>query len=94
MTNNATKVEVTYSGKMDGLTFEKFDDLVVRWGRKKWGDKYANALWQDELIKVTDLDLTDELDYYTFETNFVTVFDILSLESPKHAAEMVKSDRF
>ena len=47
MTNNATKVEVTYSGKMDGLTFEKFDDLVVRWGRKKWGDKYANALWQD-----------------------------------------------
>jgi len=29
MTNNATKVEVTYSGKMDGLTFEKFDDLVV-----------------------------------------------------------------
>jgi len=46
MTNNATKVEVTYSGKMDGLTFEKFDDLVVRWGRKKWGDKYATALWQ------------------------------------------------
>ncbi len=51
MTNNATKVEVTYSGKMDGLTFEKFDDLVVRWGRKKWGDKYATALWQDELLK-------------------------------------------
>ena len=45
MTNKATKVEVTYSGKMDGLTFEKFDDLVVRWGRKKWGDKYATALY-------------------------------------------------
>jgi hypothetical protein len=94
MTNNATKVEVTYSGKMDGLTFEKFDDLVVRWGRKKWGDKYATALWQDELLKVGDLDLTDELDYYTFETHCEMVFDILSLESPKHAAELVKSDRF
>ena len=83
-----------YSGKKEGLTFEKFDDLVVRWGRKKWGDKYANALWQDELIKVSDLDLTDELDYYTFETHCEMVFDILSLESPKHAAELVQSDRF
>ena len=77
MTNNATKVEVTYSGKMDGLTFEKFDDLMIRWGRKKWGDKYANALWQDELVKVGDLDLTDELDYYTFETHCEMVFVIL-----------------
>ena len=22
---------VKYSGKLDGLTFEKFDDLVIRW---------------------------------------------------------------
>ena len=30
-------VSLKYSGKIDGLTFEKFDDLVVRWGTKKMG---------------------------------------------------------
>ncbi len=63
MTKPTAKIEVPYSGKMDGLTFEKFDDLVVRWGRKKWGDKYATALWQDDMLKIDDLVLTDELDY-------------------------------
>ncbi len=41
------ELTVKYSGKLDGLTFEKFDDLVIRWGRKRWGDKYATALWQN-----------------------------------------------
>jgi hypothetical protein len=94
MTKTEAKVDISYSGKQDGLTFEKFDDLVVRWGRKKWGDKYATALWQDDLIKVGDLDLTDDLDYYTFDTQCEMMYDILSLESPKYAAELVKSDRF
>jgi hypothetical protein len=58
-------VSLKYSGNIDGLTFEKFDDLVVRWRRKRWGDKYAKALWQNELIKVGDLDLLDDLDAFT-----------------------------
>ncbi len=33
-----------YSGKNDGLTFEKFDDMVISWCREKYGDKYALAL--------------------------------------------------
>jgi hypothetical protein len=44
--------------------------------------------------QVGDLDLTDDLDYYTFETHCEMMYDILSLESPKHAAELLKSDRF
>ena len=85
---------VKYSGKLDGLTFEKFDDLVIRWGRKRWGDKYATALWQNEMVKVGDLDLSDDLDWYSFEAHCEMMYDILSLESPKHAAELIKSDRF
>ena len=85
---------VMYSGKLDGLTFEKFDDLVIRWGRKRWGDKYATALWQNDMVMVGDLDLSDDLDWYTFEAHCESMYDILSLESPKHAAELIKSDRF
>ncbi len=105
MNNNESKLKmikdekestlsVKYSGKIDGLTFEKFDDLVIRWGRKRWGDKYATVIWQNELIKVGELDLTDDLDWYTFEEHCEAMYDILSLESPKHAAELIKSDRF
>jgi hypothetical protein len=91
ITNNATKVEVTYSGKMNGLTFEKFDDLVVRWGRKKWVTEYANALWQNELIKIGDLDLTDDLDYYTFETHCEMMFCYLEeITSGEAARQLLK----
>ena len=92
--DKTTTQTVKYSGKLDGLTFEKFDDLVIRWGRKRWGDKYATALWQNEMVKVGDLDLNDDLDWYTFEAHCESMYDILSLESPKHAAELIKSDRF
>ena len=83
-----------YSGKTEGLTFEKFDDLVISWCREKYGDKYAHALWKDELMKIGSLDLTDDLDRYGFETYCEWMFDILSLESPRYAAELWRSDRF
>ena len=50
-----------YSGKNDGLTFEKFDDIVISWCREKYGDKYALALWKDELMQLGSLDLKDDL---------------------------------
>jgi hypothetical protein len=33
-----------YSGKTEDLNFEKFDDMVISWGREKNEDKYAKAL--------------------------------------------------
>ena len=51
---------------------------MVRWGRKRWGDKYAKALWQNELIKVGDLDLLDDLDAFTFEAHCEAMYDIMS----------------
>jgi hypothetical protein len=87
-------IALKYSGKIDGLTFEKFDNLVIRWGRKRWGDKYALAIWQDDMLKVGDLNLMEDLDAYTFEAFCEQMYDILSLESPKYAAELFNSERF
>jgi hypothetical protein len=33
-----------FSGKNDGMTFEKLDEKVLSWGRSKFGDKYATLL--------------------------------------------------
>ncbi len=46
------------------------------------------------MFKVWDLNLNDDLDWYTFEAHCESMYDILCLESPKHAAELIKSDRF
>ncbi len=50
-----------YSGKSDGLTFEQFDDKIISWCREKYGDKYAIALWKDELMQLGSLDLVRDL---------------------------------
>ncbi len=33
-----------FSGKEKGLSFEKLDEKMQSWGRKKFGDKYARDL--------------------------------------------------
>ena len=48
-----------FSGKKDGITFEKFDELMLSWGRKKFGDKYATLLWKDELYDLNKIDRSD-----------------------------------
>jgi hypothetical protein len=54
--------EFMYSGKAPGMTFEAFDECVLSWGRDKFGERFAKALWRDELVKLEQLDLSDELD--------------------------------
>ena len=46
-----------FTGKPDGLTWEKFDDKVISWGRRKFGNAYAIALWKDELLALKSIDL-------------------------------------
>ena len=55
----AKKVEESekFSGKNDGITFEKLDELVLSWGRKEFGDKYATLLWKNELYDLNKYDL-------------------------------------
>jgi hypothetical protein len=56
-----------FSGKMGGLTFEKFDEKVISWMCKKFGEKYAKALWRNELVDLKKLDMEEELDVYKFD---------------------------
>ena len=43
-----------FSGKANGVTWEKFDEQVVSWGRLRFGEKYAKALWRDELLPLRE----------------------------------------
>ncbi len=43
-----TVEKVLFSGKESGLSFEKLDEKMQSWGRKKFGDKYARELWRNE----------------------------------------------
>ncbi len=42
----STDVKSLFSGKASGMTFDKFDEKVLSWGRKKFGEKYARGLWK------------------------------------------------
>ena len=57
-----------YSGKEgECLSFEKLDEKMQSWGRKKFGDRYARDLWRDELLELKALKLgEDELYDFTF----------------------------
>ena len=83
-----------FSGKVNGLSWEKFDERVVSWGRLKFGEKYAKALWRDELLPLKDLDLKEDLDKYKFEEHCALVNDVIAHESPKYANSLLKDSRF
>ncbi len=45
MSEKTTSAVKLFTGKDSGLTFDKFDEMVVSWGRLKYGEKYAKALF-------------------------------------------------
>ena len=55
----STDAKSLFSGKATGMTFDKFDEKGLSWGRKKFGEKYARALWRNTLLNISDLDLED-----------------------------------
>jgi hypothetical protein len=44
MSTTKTVEVIKFTGKDDGLTFDKFDEKVISWGRLKYGERYATAL--------------------------------------------------
>ena len=91
----STKVEKDFfTGKSDGLTFEKFDEKVLSWGRLNYGDKYATLLWRNELLDLDKLDLSDELDNFDFEMHCTLVYDVLCFDSAKYADGLFNTQRF
>ena len=78
----------------NGMPFDKLDELVISWGRAKYGEKYAKALWRDELVVLKDLNLEDDLDKYKFDEHCSLVNDVIACDSPKYAASLLKDKRF
>ncbi len=83
-----------FTGKQNGIPFDRFDEKVISWGRLKYGEKYAKALWRNELVDIKELDLTDELDRYKLEEHCSLVNDVIACESPKYASTLMKDKRF
>ena len=90
----AKETEGTFSGKPKDQTFEVFDEKVLTWCRKKFGDRYAKGLWHNNLTLIDALDLNDESENFTFEMHCSTVYEVLALKSPKEADHLYQSDRF
>jgi hypothetical protein len=83
-----------FSGRGNGMSFDKFDEKVVSWGRLKYGETYAKALWRNELVSLHDLNLTEDLDAYRFDEHCALVNDVISHESPKYADSLLTDKRF
>jgi hypothetical protein len=64
------------------------------WGRMKYGERYAKALWRNELVEIKDLNLDDDLDKYKFDEHCSLVNDVIACDSPKYAASLLSDKRF
>ena len=84
----------TFSGKSKDQTFDSFDEKVLTWCRKQFGDSYAKGLWHNKLKAIDNLNLDDEEDNFDFEMHATMVFEVIALKSPKEADHLFKSDRF
>ena len=90
----AKESKETFSGKLKDQTFEVFDEKVLTWCRKQFGDFYAKGLWRNELQTLDYLDLTEDEDMFNFEMHCARVYDVLAIKSPKEADHLYASDRF
>ncbi len=78
----AKETKETFSGKPKDLTFAAFDEKVLTWCRKQFGDSYAKGLWHNKLTEIGNLDLSDEEgENFIFEMHCATVYDVLALKS-------------
>ncbi len=93
MASAVTKEKELYSGKTSCLTFEAFDEKVITWCRKKYGDAYAVGLWKNELDDIYNLDLANEEDSFSFELQCAKVYDVLCRTSVKNADWLGPSGR-
>jgi hypothetical protein len=66
-----------FTGKASGMTFENFDEKVLSWGRKKFGEKYAKGLWRNTLLKLNTLNLEEDLDKYNFDEHCQMMYDVI-----------------
>ena len=86
----AKETKKTFSGETKDQSFEVFDEKVLTWCRKQFGDNYAKGLWHNKLTLLDNLDLSDDEDNFTFDMHAATVYEVLALKSPKEADHLPK----
>jgi hypothetical protein len=90
----ARETKETFSGKLKDLTFDVFDEKVLTWCRKAFGDYYAKGLWRNTLAELEYLDKNDDDELFTLEMHCARVYDVLARKSAKEADQLNQSDRF
>ncbi len=72
-----------------------FDEKVLTWCRKAFGDYYAKCIWRNTLVELENLDMNDDEDLFTFEMYCARIYDVLAIKSAKEADHLLyQSDRF
>ena len=79
-----------FSGKPKDQTFDVFDEKVLTWCRKQFGDNYAKGLWHNKLNLIDTLDLNEEQDNFEFEMHATTVYEVIALKSPRKSTTYSK----
>jgi hypothetical protein len=87
----STYAKSLFSGKASGMTFDKFDEKVLSWSRKTFGEKYVRGLWRNTLLNISYQDLADEHDKFKFEEHckLLVIYDVIFTKSPKYADSLL-----
>ena len=86
----AKETKETFSGKTKDQTFDVFDEKVLTWCRKQFGDNYAKGLWHNKLALIDNLNLDDEEDNFDFDMHATTVYEVIALKSPQRSRPLVQ----
>jgi hypothetical protein len=86
--------DLFYGEASQGIPHAEFDRNMVSWLTEKYGLAYGKQLWEDTLLNILELDLTDEEDDYDFANHVTRVNDILVETNSKMAASLYFTDRF
>ena len=84
------QAEKFWGSKSKGITWEEAVRKVFSWARKKFGDKFGNKLWRNDLLdlKVLDISDTDSVSYYQFEEHCEQVYEVIGQVDHRYAENL------
>ncbi len=94
MVKGEESTEPKCSGKDSGMSFEKLDEKMQSWARKKFGYRYAKDLRWNELIDLKKIDPSDELQQFAFDMHCSEVYGMLCEQNTRMAEGLFYSARF
>jgi hypothetical protein len=87
--------ENKFSGELGvGCTHTEFDRTVVSYVLEEYGGVWAKQFWEDTLLDISAVDMSDPEQEYDFHRHCHLVHGCISTQKPKHANELFVSDYF